>query len=55
VKTTGILAPLIIGELVKGEGKRWRYIRLSSVVTALVSEALWTNRVRKSTAEERHR
>ena len=48
VKTAGILAPLLIGELVKDEGKRWRYIRISSVVTALVSEALWTQRVKQS-------
>jgi hypothetical protein len=38
IKTAGILAPLIIGELVKDADKRWRYIRMASVATALVSE-----------------
>ena len=40
VKTAGILAPLIIGEFVKDAEKRWRWIRISSVATALVSEAM---------------
>ena len=47
VKTAGILAPLIIGEFVKDADQRWRWIRISSVATALVSEALWTNKIRK--------
>ncbi len=51
VKTAGILAPLLIGELIKDPDKRWRWIRISSVATALVSEALWTNRVRKERRE----
>src|SRR5579872_240214 len=29
VKTAGILAPLIIGEVVKDTDKRWRWIRIS--------------------------
>jgi predicted phage terminase large subunit-like protein len=37
IKTAGILAPLVIGEFVKDADKRWRYIRLASVATALVS------------------
>ena len=51
VKTAGILAPLVIGELVKDADKRWRWIRISSVATALVSEAMWTNRIRKERRE----
>jgi hypothetical protein len=51
VKTAGILAPLVIGELVKDADKRWRWIRLSSVATALVSEAMWTNKIRKERSE----
>jgi hypothetical protein len=47
MKTAAILAPLNIGEFVKDPDKRWPYIRLASVATALVSEAMWTNRIRK--------
>jgi hypothetical protein len=42
IKTAGILAPVIIGEFVKNHDKRWRYIRLASVATALISEGLYT-------------
>jgi len=45
VKTAGILAPLIITELVKDNDRRWRLIRISSVGTALLSQALYTSRV----------
>jgi len=57
IKTAGILAPLVIGEFVKDPDKRWRYVRLASVATALVSEAMWTNRIRKERerCEERER
>jgi hypothetical protein len=44
---TGILAPPVIGEFVKDADKRWRYIRIASVATALVSEGLYTNRFRR--------
>jgi hypothetical protein len=47
IKTAGILAPLIIGEVVKDSEKRWRWIRIASVATALFSEALWTARVQR--------
>jgi hypothetical protein len=58
LKTAGILAPLVIGELVKDSEKRWRYIRLASVTTALVSEAMWTAKIqreRNECREERER
>jgi hypothetical protein len=45
VREAGILAPLVIGEFVKDADKRWRYIRMASVATALLSEALWTSRI----------
>lgn len=45
VKMAGILSPLIIGELIKDPDKRWRWIRISSVATALLSEGLWAHRV----------
>jgi hypothetical protein len=53
IKTAGILAPLIIGELVKDADKRWRYIRLASVATALVSEGMYTNRIKRERDEYR--
>jgi hypothetical protein len=46
IKTAGILAPLVIGEFVKDNEQRWRYIRLASVATALLSEGLYASRVR---------
>ena len=45
IREAGILAPLVIGEFVKDPDKRWRYIRMASVATALLSEALWTTKV----------
>lgn len=51
VKTAGILAPLIIGEIVKDGDKRWRYIRIASVATALLSEGLYTQRVQQERKE----
>jgi hypothetical protein len=46
VREAGILAPLVIGEFVKDADERLRYIRMGSVATALLSEALWTSRIR---------
>jgi hypothetical protein len=45
IKTAGILAPLVIGELVKNPDQRWRWIRISAVATALVSEGMWAYRL----------
>ena len=45
IKMAGILSPLIIGEFVKDNEKRWRWIRIASVATALVSEGFHTQRV----------
>ena len=39
IKTLGILSPVVIGEFVKDPEKRWKYIKLASVGTALLSEA----------------
>ena len=51
LKTAGILAPLLIGEFVKDPEQRWRWIRIAAVVTALGSEALWTNKIHKERQE----
>jgi hypothetical protein len=47
VRTAGLLAPLVIGELIKDPDKRWRWVRIASVATTLVSEGLYTNKVRR--------
>ncbi|HEY1759418.1 MAG TPA: hypothetical protein VGG72_28860 [Bryobacteraceae bacterium] len=55
VREAGILAPLIISEFVKDPGKQWRYIRIASIATALLSEGMWTAKVHREreTARER--
>jgi hypothetical protein len=56
LKTAGILAPLVIGEFVKDAEKRWRYIKIASVATALVSEGIYAahvSRERKDRQAER--
>jgi hypothetical protein len=55
VKTAGILAPLVIGEFVKDPDQRWRFIRIAAVATALVSEGLYTHRIRKEREQARER
>lgn len=55
IKMAGILSPLIIGELVKDADKTWRYIRLASVATALVSEGLYAHRVSQRRQEQQER
>ena len=51
IRTLGILAPLVIAEAIKDPEQKWRAIRISAVATALVSEALWANRVRREREE----
>jgi hypothetical protein len=51
VHLAGVLSPLVIGEVVKDPDKRWRAIRLASVGTALLTEALWTHRLMKKKEE----
>lgn len=47
IRTAGLLTPLVIGELVEDPKKRWRWVRIASIATTLVSEGLYTNRVRR--------
>lgn len=47
VREAGILAPLIISEFVKDGEKKWRYIRIASIATALFSEGLWTAKIHR--------
>ena len=55
IKMAGILSPLIIGEIVKDADKRWRWIRISAVATALVSEGFYAHRVRQRQQEQQER
>jgi hypothetical protein len=47
----GILSPLIIGELVKVYRQRWRWIRIASVSTALLSEGMYAHRLHREREE----
>jgi len=55
IREAGILAPLIISEFVKDPGKQWRYIRIASVATALLSEGMWTAKVHREREASRER
>jgi hypothetical protein len=55
LRTAGILAPLIIGEFVKDADKRWRWTRIASVATALVSESMWAAKVHREREECREK
>jgi hypothetical protein len=55
VKMAGIMAPLLIGEVVKDAEKKWRWIRISSVATALLAEGLYTQRIHRERAERQAR
>jgi hypothetical protein len=47
IREAGILAPLIISEFVKDPAEKWRYIRLASIATALVSQGMWTAKIHR--------
>jgi hypothetical protein len=48
LKMAGILSPLVIGELVPDDPvKRWRWIRIISVIAAFGAEALYTARIQR--------
>jgi hypothetical protein len=51
VRTAGILSPLVIGELVKDPERKWRFIRVSSVAVALISEGLHVHRLNRERRE----
>jgi hypothetical protein len=40
VRTAGVLAPLIIGEFVKDPERKWRFVRITSIAAAVLSEGL---------------
>ena len=53
LRTGGILAPLAIGEFVPDPEQKMRYIRFAAIATAVLSEAMWTNKIRKERDEAR--
>lgn len=55
VREAGILAPLIISELVKDPGEKWRWIKLASIATALVSQGMYTARIHAERKARRER
>jgi hypothetical protein len=55
VKTAGILAPLVIHEVIADPDKKWRAIRISALATALLSEALWTRKITRERQDQQER
>ena len=55
IRTAGLLAPLLIGELVEDPNKRWRWIRIASVTTALLSEGMYTHKINEERKERAER
>jgi|ERR1700722_7466377 len=55
IREAGILAPLIISEFVKDGEQRWRYIRLASIATALLSQGMFTAKIHKEREVARER
>jgi hypothetical protein len=55
IREAGILAPLVISEFVKDSQRQWRYIRMVSVATALLSQGMWTMKIHKEREAARER
>ena len=55
IRTAGMLAPLLIGELIEDPNKKWRWIRIASVTTALLSEAMYTHKIKQEREERAER
>ena len=45
---------MIIGKFVKDADKRWRYVRMASVATALISEATYATQLHTREQEREH-
>jgi hypothetical protein len=55
ITTAGMLAPLVIPEVIKDPARQWRLIRIASVATALVSQGFWAHKISKERQEARER
>jgi hypothetical protein len=53
VRTAGIVAPLIIGEFVKDPDRKWRFIRVTSVAAAILSEGLHSHKAYRERERDR--
>jgi hypothetical protein len=53
VRTAAILAPVLIGEFVKDPEKKWRFIRVTSVAAALLSEGLHSHKSYRNRESDR--
>jgi hypothetical protein len=53
VRRAGILAPLIIGEFVKDPDRKWRFIRVTSVAAAILSEGLHSHKAHRERERDR--
>jgi hypothetical protein len=49
----GLIAPLVIGELIKDPDAKWRAIRISALFNGALSGAFWSAQVQRRRAMER--
>jgi hypothetical protein len=52
IKTAGALSPLIILEFVKEPTRAHRWIKIASIASAGINEALWASRIGRSRTDE---
>jgi hypothetical protein len=48
-----MLAPLIIPEFIENPSRQWRWVRISSIATAMMTEGLYTARIHKERERDR--
>jgi hypothetical protein len=53
VRTAGLLSPLIIGEFVKAPEKKLRFIRITSIAAAILSEGLHSHKAYRERERDR--
>jgi hypothetical protein len=55
LRVAGALAPLVIHEVVKDRETAWRWVRITSAVTAVLSGMAWRDRVRSERQDRSYR
>ena len=53
VRTAGLLAPLLIGEFVKDPERKWRFVRITSIAAAVLSEGLHSHKTYRERERDR--
>jgi hypothetical protein len=53
VRTAGILAPLVIGEFVKDPDRKWRFVKITSIAAAILSEGLHSRKAYRDREHDR--